>query len=203
MQPTRRERERDGRETEGLTVPPVHFFSTGQTYFCCSQLLPSASPLCSSGLTLCCFHHCFFLLLLSSLSLDFVCCLATTAFYLFLGFHPTVILFLFIPTSSHLHNSLLPPHQLLMKGYGRWIEDTCRRNGWQRRGRQKKKIEWERWWDLFCKLFHWGGTIRIAETHLRERETCRGIRVWGGGGGHHIAETADQSRDLHTSQIFI
>lgn len=82
---------------EGLTVPRVHLFSIGQTHRRLSQPPPS-----SSSLTLCCSHHCLFFL-------DFDCCLATPAFYLFLGFLPTVIQLLFIPSSSHFHNSLLLP----------------------------------------------------------------------------------------------
>lgn len=64
------------------------------------------------------------------------------------------------------------------------------------KGEREKKYKGE-------LLFHLGRTIRIAETHFGEKETCRGIRVKGRGGGHHIAEPADQSRDLHTPQIFI
>lgn len=151
MRPTRREGKRSRRETQGLTVPPVHPFSFGQTYCCCSQLL-----FCFLGGFFCIFslrQQCdsvssitvYFLLLLSSFSLDFICCLATTAFYLFIGFYPTVILFPFIPTSSHFHNSLHPPHQLLMKGCGQWgkvkrrIKDTCRRNGWEDVGAKGRK----------------------------------------------------------------
>lgn len=155
MQPTRRERNRGRRETEGPTVPPVLPFSFGGTYCCCSQLLPfcifspgqkSASVSFITVYLCCCFPPS--LLTLSAVWLPLL------SIY-FLGFHPTVILFLFIPTSSHFHNSLHPPHQLLVQGCGQWgrvkrrIKDTCRRNGWEDRGSKRGgKRGGERWEDF-------------------------------------------------------
>lgn len=150
-QPGVREKEMREGGGEGLTAPPVHSFSIGQTYCCCFPLRRLSRPaarlfVASVAASFCCL----------ALSLDFVCCLTTTAFYLFLGFHPTDIQFLFIPTSSHFHNSLLPPHQSLGEGYGRRgsvekgelrtpAEEMDEIDGRRERGKKER----ERWGDLF------------------------------------------------------
>lgn len=51
-------------------------------------------------------------------------------------------------------------------------------------------------------------SIEAAQLGLRRRTSEKGkhaeaLEFGEGGGGRHIVETADQSRDLHTSQIFI
>lgn len=72
--------------------------------------------------------------------------------------------------------------------------------------RERGKKERERWGDLF--FFFASYSIEAAQLGLQRHTSEKGkhaeaLKFREGGGGHRNAETVDQSRDLHTSQISI
>ena len=73
-----------------------------------------------------------------------------------------------------------------------------------REGGKKKEIEDGRDGEISFASY----SIEAAQLGLRRHTSEKGkhaeaLEFREGGGGRHIAETADQSRDLHTSEIFI
>lgn len=88
------ERKRWEGEGEGLAVPPAHFLSIGQTYWSCSQLLPSASP---------------FWLLLASITVSFSCCLPPSLLTLSVVWPPLLSIYFLASTPLLFCFSSFPP----------------------------------------------------------------------------------------------